>query len=89
MSAQKLAARRAELVQRIAQQRNDIAILTHSLERPMSFFDKGYALVQKFKQQPKLVLAGALLFATAFRKPAFRISATLLAIAEWFILKKR
>jgi YqjK-like protein len=88
MRLRKVETRRAELIQRIAHQRSDLAILTHSLEQPLSFIDKGYALVQKVKQQPKLVFLGTLLFAAAIRKPVIRKSAVLLSMAEWFLFNK-
>lgn len=89
MRLQELSKRQAELVQRIAQQRNDIETLAHSLERPISYVDKGYAFMQKVRQQPKTFLIGTLLFAMAFRKPALRISAALLPIATKLLLLKK
>ena len=89
MKLQKLVTRRAELIQRIEQQRDDIKTIAHSFERPISYFDKGYALIQKIKQQPKLVTIGALLFAVALRKPVFKISMALLPIARLFLLSKK
>lgn len=88
MSFKTLGARRIELIQRISQQRDDIALLMQSVEQPLRFVDKSYAFVQKVKQQPKLVLAGTFLLAAAFHKPLFRKSATILAIAQWFLFKK-
>lgn len=89
MSLGKLAARRSELIQRIAQQRDDIVLLTQAVKKPLRLIDQGYDFIQKIKQQPKLVLAGTFLIATIFRKPLLRRSAMILGIAKWFLLNKR
>jgi hypothetical protein len=88
MTLKELSARRAMLIQRIDQQRNDISTLVDSFERPLSFFDKGYVLMQKIRQQPKTFLIGALIFAMVFRKTTFRIGTVLLPISKLFLLKK-
>jgi hypothetical protein len=88
MTLKELSARRAKLIQRIDQQRNDISTLAHTFERPLSFFDKGYALMQKIKQQPKTLLIGTLIFAMVFRKTTFRIGAVLLPVSKLFLFKK-
>lgn len=89
MSSGKLAARRSELIQRIAQQRDDIALLMQPVEGPLKLIDRGYDLIQKIKQQPKLILASTFLFAAVFRKPLLRRSAMILGVAKWFLLSKR
>jgi hypothetical protein len=89
MSLEKLAARRIVLIERIAQQRDDVVLLSHAIERPLRFVDKGYAFIQKVRQQPKLVLAGTLLLAAVFHKSLLSKKTTLLAIAEWFLFKKK
>jgi len=89
MSLQKLATRRTVLIERIAQQRNDVALLSQAIERPLRFVDKGYTFIQKVRQQPKFVLVGTLLLAAVFRKSLLSKKATVLAIAKWFILKNR
>ena len=88
MRLQELAVKRTKLIKRIAQQRNDIEMLAHSFERPLSFFDKGYAFMHKIRQQPKTLMTGALIFAFIFRKSAYRASAGLLPIARLFLFKK-
>lgn len=88
MSLKTLMVRRNELIQQIARQRDDIALLTHSIEGPLRFVDQGYAILQKMKHQPKFVLAGTFLLAIVFHKPLLRKSATIVAITQWFLLKK-
>lgn len=85
MKKQRLKARRAELIRRIAQQRDDIKALAHSLETPINVFDKCYAGIQKMRQQPKAMMIGALALAFAFRKPLLRMNLTLLAIAKFLL----
>lgn len=88
MSLRKTRARRAELIHRIAQQRSVITELTQTLERPFNLIDKGYILMKKLRQRPKLVFFGTLLLAVALKKPVIRKSAVLLSMAEWFLFKK-
>lgn len=87
MSLQSLVARRAALVKRIAQQRADLAIHTQPFERPASYFDKGYTLVQKIKQQPKLLFGAVTLGAILFRKrlPISKIIPPSLMLARWLL----
>lgn len=82
MKKQRLMVRRAALIKRIAQQRDDVKALAHSFEKPINFFDNCYAGIQKVKQQPKLMMIGALVVAFALRKPLLRMNLTLLAIAK-------
>lgn len=89
MSAKQLAARRVELIERIAQQREDIALLTHAIERPLQFVDKGYALIKKVKQHSALTLAGTFLFVAVFRRSLLSRGRTILTIAEWLLFKKK
>ncbi len=89
MSLQKLATRRTVLIERIAQQRNDVALLSQAIERPLRFVDKGYTFIQKVRQQPKFVLAGTLLLAVVFRKSLLSKKTTILAITQWFLFKKK
>jgi hypothetical protein len=82
MKKRRLMARRADLIMRIAQQRDEVKALAHSFEKPINFFDKCYAGIQKVKQQPKLMIIGALVIGFALRKPLLRTNLTLLAIAK-------
>ena len=82
MKKQHLKARRADLIMRIAQQRDEVKALAHSFEKPINFIDKCYAGIQKVKQQPKLMMIGALVIGYALRKPLLRMNLTLLAIAK-------
>jgi hypothetical protein len=90
MSLQHLIARRTALVERIAQQRVDLAILTQPLERPASYFDRGYTLVQKIKQQPKLLFGAVTLGAILFRKrlPIAKVMPFSLMLAKWLFKYK-
>ncbi len=85
MKKQHLKARRADLIMRIAQQRDEVKALAHSFEKPIKFFDKCYAGFQKAKQQPKLMMIGALVIGYALRKPLLRMNLTLLAIAKFLL----
>jgi hypothetical protein len=90
MSLQQLIARRTALVERIAQQRVDLAIQTQPFERPAGYFDKGYTLVQKIKQQPKLLLGAVTLGAILFHKrlPIAKIMPLSLMLAKWLFKYK-
>ncbi len=90
MDLQKLATRRKALVERIAQQRADLAMLVNVFERPASYFDKSYAFAQKIKHQPKWVLGTALASAFVFRKclPPAGLSAAFWKITQWWFAKK-
>lgn len=85
MKKQHLKARRADLIMRIAQQRDEVKALAQSFEKPINFFDKCYAGFQKAKQQPKLMMIGALVIGYALRKPLLRMNLTLLAIAKFLL----
>jgi hypothetical protein len=89
MSIQEVEARRTLLLERIAQQRGDLQTLTQSLARPLSFFDKGYAIAQKIRQQPKFTLAAALAAAFVLRKklPSLKMGFALLKVARWWFSK--
>ena len=91
MSLQKVIARRAAIVQRIAQQRGELEMLAQSLQRPVSLFDKGYTLAQKIRQHPRLILGGVLLSLIVFRKrlPIAKISMTALTVARWWLSFKK
>ena len=82
MKKQRLMVRRAELIRRIQQQRNDVKTLAHSFEKPINLIDKCYAGIQKVRQQPKAMMIGALAVAFVLRKPLLRINLTLLTIAK-------
>ncbi|HSR02927.1 MAG TPA: YqjK family protein [Methylophilaceae bacterium] len=85
MKKQRLMARRAQLIKRIEQQRNDVKELVHSFEKPINLIDRCYAGIQKVRQQPKLMMLGALVAAYALRKPLLRMNLTLLAIAKFLL----
>ena len=91
MSLQQVATRRAVLLQRIAQQRTELAMLAQSLQRPASIFDKGYTLAQKIKQHPKLVSGIALLSMMFFRKhvPIVKLAASALTAVKWWLALKK
>jgi hypothetical protein len=82
MKKQRLVAKRHGLIKRIEQQRNDIKILADSFEKPIKLFDKCYAGIQKVKQQPKLMMLGALVIVVALRKPILRMNLAFLTIAK-------
>jgi hypothetical protein len=90
MSLSKVVARRAFLVQKIAEQRNDITSLTESLIYPANCFDKGYALVKNVMQKPQWLIGVALLSGMIFRKrlPTLRFGIPLLKIAQWWFFRK-
>jgi hypothetical protein len=87
MNSHRIVARRVALVERIAQQRVDLAIHAQPFELPASYFDKGYTLVQKIKQQPKLLFGIITLGAILFRKrlPIAKIMPFSLTLAKWLL----
>jgi hypothetical protein len=91
MNLQKVAARRAMLLQRIAQQRIELGELAQSLQGPASFFDKGYALAQKVRQHPILMWGSALLGLIVFRKrlSIAKMSVTALTLVKWGLSLKK
>lgn len=91
MSLQEAAARRATLLQRIAQQRIELGMLAQSLQRPTSLIDQGYTLAHKIRPHPKLVLGTALLSLIVFRKrlPITKMSVTALMVARWWLSLKK
>lgn len=92
MSMQQVIARRALLLQRIAQQRAEFGILAQSLQGPASLYDKGYSITQKIRQHPKLISGAALLTLIIFRKrlPIIKMGMTALTVVKgWLSLKSR
>ena len=91
MRLQEVAARRATLLQRIAQQRVELGMQVQSLRRPASLFDKGYTFAQKIRQHPRLVLGTVLLSLIVFRKrlPITKMSVSALTIASWWLSLKK
>jgi len=92
MSMQQVVARRALLLQRIAQQRAEFGMLAQSLQGPASLYDKGYSITQKIRQHPKLMSGAALLTLIVFRKrlPIIKMSMTALTVVKgWLSLKTR
>ena len=91
MRLQEVAARRATLLQRIAQQRVELGMQVQSLRRPASLFDKGYTLAQKIRLHPRLVLGTVLLSLIFFRKrlPITKMSVSALTIASWWLSLKK
>ena len=90
MSLQEAIARRASLIERITQQREELQVLTEVLERPIGWIDKGYGFAQKIRQKPMLSLGAALLSVLVLRKqlPVIKIGAKLLKIAKWWFSLK-
>ena len=91
MRLQEVAARRATLLQRIAQQRAELGVQAQSLRRPARLFDKGYTLAQKIRLHHKLVLGTALLSLIVFRKhlPITKMGVTALTVASWWLSFKK
>jgi hypothetical protein len=90
VSLSELAERRALLIQKIAQQRNDVTSLTQSFIYPAGCFDKGYALAKNIMQKPQWLIGAALLGGMIFRKrlPTLGFGIPLLKIAQWWLFRK-
>jgi hypothetical protein len=90
MNLQDSSVRKNKLIERIAAQRVELSSVVQNLERPLGMLDKGLTFAQKLKHQPKLLLGLALLIAVILRKrfPALVKRAPILAIAQWWFLKK-
>ena len=90
MSLQEAIARRASLIERITQQREELQVLTEALESPMGWIDKGYGFAQKIGKKPMLSLGAALLSVLVLRKQqhVIKIGTKLLKIAKWWFSLK-
>ena len=95
--AQQLAERRALLIERAAQQRIELAECSRQLERPASFFDKGYALARSIRSHPALVMGAGLVAIIFLRKSNFFVKfagAIMTAakigipLSKWLLLRK-
>jgi hypothetical protein len=85
----KINTRKEKLVERIALQRVELATNLQNLQRPFSMFDKGYAIAQKLRQQPKWLIGSALLVVFIFRKRLYAMMkrVPLLTVIRWWLLK--
>ena len=90
MSLQEVIARRASLIERITQQREELQVLTEVLERPIGWIDKGYGFAQKIGKNPLLSLGVTLLSMLVLRKQlqVITIGTKLLKIAKWWFSLK-
>jgi len=95
--AQQLAKRRALLIERAAQQRIELAEWSRQLERPASFFDKGYALARSIRSHPVLVMGAGLVAIAFLRKSKFfvKFAGVVMTaarigtpLAKWLLLRK-
>jgi hypothetical protein len=83
--------RREALLQRIAAQRQDLALQTEPLRRAADVFDRGYAIVKVLRRAPPaLVLgAGVLVFVLVRKRfPIARMTSLALTAARWWIAFK-
>lgn len=90
MNLQDSSARKNKLIERIAAQRIELSSIVQNLERPLGMLDRGFLFAQKLKHHPKFLLALAVLVAVVLRKrlPALIKRAPILAVAQWWFLKK-
>lgn len=88
MKRSELLARREVLLQRIANQRDDVAKLSDSLSRPLAVINTGYSLVQKIKLHPYILVGSAVLFTVVFRKRINFTSIGLTAVS-WLLTPKK
>lgn len=81
MSIRQMELRRAELLAKIAQQRQELDALSHALSPYESRLDRGYRLIQKISEHPVMAVGGSLLFMVVFRRHARVIKIGLLALS--------
>lgn len=95
--AQQLAVRRALLIERAEQQRMQLAEWSQKLERPASFFDKGYALARGVRSHPALAMGAGVVALALLRKTTLIgkfAGATMSAakvgfsLAKWLVLRR-
>ena len=68
MKKSELFAKRKELLERIANQRAEVADITSELRRPLALADLGYSVIQQIKRHPYYFIGSALISVLIFRK---------------------
>lgn len=81
MSIRQVEIRRAELLAKIAQQREELDALSQALSPYTTRFDRGYQLVQKLSEYPVVAVGGSLLFMVVFRRHARVIKIGMMALS--------
>ncbi|CAG0953449.1 hypothetical protein MTYP_00321 [Methylophilaceae bacterium] len=91
MNMGKVSARRALLLQRIAQQRAELGLWSQSLEPAAKILDSAYAVARLIKLHPKLALGAAIMTFIVMRKylPVARISVAMMTAAKWWLFLKK
>lgn len=88
MKNPELLAKRNELLERIANQRAEIADITSELRRPLALADLGYSVIQQIKLHPYYSIGGALISILIFRKKVSLIKKSFITI-RWIISNSR
>jgi YqjK-like protein len=83
--------RREALLQRIAAQRQEIALQAKPLRRAADVFDRGYAIVKVLRRAPPALVigAGVLTFVLVRKRfPIARMTSVALTVARWWLAFK-
>ncbi len=87
MKNPELLAKRNKLLERIANQRAEVADITSELRRPLALADLGYSVIQQIKLHPYYFIGSALISVLVFRKKVSLIKKSFIAI-RWFLEEK-